>query len=82
MTLYINCGYARVAVRELAKKYSSSQGHIQFTAEVIAEYNTLFNGYPNLQLSGNTKCTAEKCKALNTSFSRKWQNQAKMHEYI
>ena len=82
MTQYINCGYARVAVRELAKKNSSSQGHIQFSAEVIGEYNTLFNGYPNMQLSGNSKYTAEKCKALNTSFSRKWPNQEKMHEYI
>ena len=67
MALYIHCGYSRVAVRELMTKNSTSNRRHQLSEELIVEYNTLFEGYPNMKLDGKPDYMLKKCK----EFSRK-----------
>lgn len=79
MAQFLNCGYSRVAIRELGKKHANRSGHVQFQAD---EYNHIFGGYPHMQITGNPKYISDKCKDLNALFSRKWPNQESVQQYL
>jgi len=35
--------------------------------DIIKEYNTLFEGYPRMQLEGNPAYILQKCKEMNSA---------------
>ena len=60
------------------------KGHLihNLTADIITEYNNLFEGYPPMKLDGNPDYILKECKEMNATFSQKWNPQENLHSYI
>ena len=82
MALYIHCGYSRVAVRELVTQNSTANRQHRLSEQLITEYNTLFEGYPNMQLEGKTEYILKKCKELCSNFSQRWYPKEMAQTYM
>lgn len=81
MTIAINCGFARVAVRELRGKHSQDNGqHSHLYKLVSEEYNTFFSLHPQMQLREGTYM-AQQMKQICQLFNKQWHPQQRLQEY-
>ena len=83
MANLITCGFARVTVKVILKKYANSSGQVSLTDPdlLVRSYNMQFAGYPQMEVNGNPKYMAGKFKDLNSVFSRKWRGQIKPKDH-
>ena len=81
MALYIHCGFARVAIKNLIKEHAEANGHHDFGYD-IRKYNDQFGEFPGMKLDGNPDYVLKKCKEMNCTFSKKWHPQENVHSYI
>ena len=81
MALYIHCGFARVAIKNLIKEHAEANGHHDFGYD-IRKYNDQFGEFPGMKLDGNPDYVLKKCKEMNGTFSKKWHPQENVHSYI
>ena len=81
MALYIHCGFARVAIKNLIKEHAEANGHHNLGYD-IWKYNDQFGEFPGMKLDGNPDYVLKKCKEMNATFSQKWHPQENVHSYI
>ncbi len=81
MATAINCGFARVAVRELYAKHSKKHcGHTHVAKLVNEDYNTFFSLHPQMQIR-ESEYTAQQTKKICQLFSKRWHPQQRLLEY-
>lgn len=74
MALYIHCGFALVAIRNLIKENAETNGHHNLGYD-IEKYNDQFVEFPRMKFEGSHDYALKKCKEMNASFSQKWHPQ-------
>ena len=80
MSIAINCGYARVAIRDFAQRHKSTCGKLPTAStagsQVIDDYDQHFRNYPNLQVPHSVVrqkvASSREAKALSPSFFTKF----------
>ena len=82
MALFMHCGFARVAMRDIIKSHTDTRGNYQLTTDIIKEYNKVFEEYPQMKLAGNEQYVLKKCMERNATFSKKWNPQESLHTYV
>lgn len=81
MATAINCGFARVAVRELYAKHSRKQhAHKHLHRVVSEEYNTFFSLHAQMQLR-ESKYVGVQIKKICQLFRKRWHPQQRLVEY-
>ena len=80
----IYCGFARVAVYTNIKKYTTGNNWLQtsWKESFITEYNSVFRGYPKMQLSNDPKNISKRVTSLRECFSRRWNPASTKEEYL
>ena len=83
MSIAINCGYARVAIRDFAQRHKSTCGKLPTAgtagSQVIDDYNQHFRHYPNLQVPHSV---VKRIPQLLTSFNKKCHPAEKRKHYL
>ena len=69
MALYIHCGFARVALRNLIKEHAEANGHHNLSSDIV-KYNDQFGEFPRMMLEGSPDYILKKCKELNAASPR------------
>lgn len=83
MSIAINCGYARVALRGFVQNHTKPGSRLPTTKKegelVLDDYNQHFKDYPNIQLP---KSVLKRIPGLMKSFNKKWRPGKARSSYL